>query len=38
MMSQQRDANSRAVAEAHAFKLCMQTKGYARSSSSEPER
>jgi hypothetical protein len=30
MMSQQRDANSRAVAEAHAFKLCMQNKGYAR--------
>lgn len=30
MMSQQRDSNDRAVAEARAFKACMQNKGYAR--------
>ena len=28
MMSQQRDSNQRAIAEASAFKACMQTKGY----------
>jgi hypothetical protein len=30
MMSQQRDSNDRAVAEARAFQTCMQGKGYAR--------
>jgi predicted membrane-bound spermidine synthase len=30
MMSQQRDTNQRAVAEAGAFQACMQNRGYAR--------
>ena len=30
MMSQQRDSNDRAVAEARAFKACMENRGYAR--------
>ena len=30
MMSQQRDSNDRAVAEARAFRSCMQNKGYSR--------
>jgi|EndMetStandDraft_9_1072997.scaffolds.fasta_scaffold139389_2 uncharacterized membrane protein len=30
MMSQQRDSNERAVAEARAFQACMQNKGYSR--------